>query len=155
MVGYPCTDQVWFTNTDKVDNMPALLVVEEEDFRGTQADGILGLAPLEEDDGKPGPFTLNYLRDNGIIKERTLSFNYGNVGEHSTMGFGEVNSHFISDPAKKVSLPLVYKGILYFVELSATHYGTTLLSEVTYPALVDTGTSLIAAPITPFVNMLR
>ena len=71
------------------------------------------------------------------------------------MGFGEVNSAFISDPQKKVSLPIIYKGILYFVELSATHYGNTLLSDMSAPALIDTGTSLIAAPIAPLVTLLK
>lgn len=95
--------------------MPVLLVYQEQDFQGTLADGILGLAPLDQGVGNPGPFTLTYLKDNGIISERTLSFNYENVGEDSTMGFGELNSDFISDPEKKVTIPLIYKGILYYV----------------------------------------
>ena len=70
------------------------------------------------------------------------------------MGFGEVNSAFISDPQKKVSLPIYNKGILYYVELSATHYGNTLLSGKSMPALIDTGTSLIIAPIAPLVTFL-
>lgn len=45
--GYPSTDQVWFTSTDKIDDMPVLLVYKEEDFAGTVADGIMGLAPLD------------------------------------------------------------------------------------------------------------
>ena len=56
------------------------------------------------------------------------------------MGFGEVNSQFISDPAKKVSLPILFKGIYYFVELTATHYGKRLLSDQIFPALIDTAT---------------
>ena len=78
--GYPSTDQVWFSSSEKIDDMPVLLVFQEQDFQGTQADGILGLAPLDQGTGNPGPFTLNYLKDNGIISERTLSFNYGGVG---------------------------------------------------------------------------
>ena len=31
-----------------VENMPLLAVFEEYDFEGTQADGILGLAPLDQ-----------------------------------------------------------------------------------------------------------
>ena len=71
------------------------------------------------------------------------------------MGFGEVNPQFISDPDKKVSLPLIYKGILYFVSLSASYYGNQQLSYTSAPALVDTGTSLIVAPISPMVNLLK
>ena len=59
MEGYPVTDQVWFTKTDKIDKMPALLVVKEQNLSWLAADGILGLAPLDYGSGNPAPFILN------------------------------------------------------------------------------------------------
>lgn len=135
-----------------MDDFPILLVFKEQDFGGTQADGILGLAPMESD--PHAPFTLDILKKHGIINELTLSFKYRPVGEESTMGFGEINPQLI-EGTTKIEMPIIYKGILYFVNLAKSYYGPTQLSFDDAPALIDTGTSLIAAPLQPFITLLR
>ena len=45
--GYKSQDQVWFSDTAKIDQMPCLSVTKQSDLNGIAAEGILGLAPLD------------------------------------------------------------------------------------------------------------
>lgn len=64
--------------------MPCLAVVEQSDLSGVVAEGILGLAPLNN-----SPYILDILQSAGIIDRRSLSFAFHGTAEQTTLTFGE------------------------------------------------------------------
>ena len=69
--------------------------------------------------------------------------------------FGEPDFSHMTSTSLNATIPLVSKGILYFVSISDTSIGGVTLSSSSGYALVDTGTSLLAIPSSPYYTLIK
>ena len=116
--GYPCEEQLWFTEYAKIDNMPCLAVFREKNEQGDISDGILGLAPYS-----PAPFILDVMIESGLIKKRTLFLYLRKEEEQSVFVFGQLDHIFIEKYHTKAVIPIIDLGDLYYVPITATYIG--------------------------------
>lgn len=95
------------------------------------------------------------MRQNGLIDRRIISFAYHRTTSQSTIVFGEPDLSMIKSTSINATLPIVSKGILYFVRLEESKIGGVSLSSSSDYALIDTGTSLIAIPSSPYYSLIQ
>lgn len=109
--GYTCEEQVWLTDTIKIDKVPCLAVTEQSDLDDMKVDGVLGLSPLS---------LLDLMKDSEIIGRRAISFMLRKPGTRSTFAFGELEADIALANSNTATLAMHKEGQVYSVHLQSS-----------------------------------
>ena len=94
------------------------------------------------------------MKSHGLIDRRILSFDLQRENRQSEIIFGEPTLPPTS--STNVTMPLIFQGALYSVELNGSKIGTKVLSSsVKEVAFIDTGTSLLVVPPQTYAQLIK
>ena len=94
--GYPCTDQVWVTISNALQQMPCLAVYRQQNLAIPSASGVLGLSGSTN--------FIERLASQGIISKRIMSLQLNPLSE-SYITFGDPPPD-ISDDVENIEVNL-------------------------------------------------
>lgn len=137
-----------------IENQKILIAVEEKDFEGYQADGLIGLSIGGDADGLN---IISSLYNQGKIKTKSFSFRLSQNEEvtDSLFMIGEYDDNLL---ANNITYLDVKKGPHWEVKLEEIYLGKIKINTGNYmfsSAIIDSGTSTIIAPSFIYKQILQ
>lgn len=137
-----------------IENQKILIAVEQRDFEGYQADGLIGLSIGGDLEGLN---IVSSLYNQKKIKSKSFSFRLSQNEEvtESLFMIGEYDENLLAD---NITYLNVRKGLYWEVELEEIHFGNVKINTGNYmlsSAIIDSGTSTIIAPSFIYKQILQ
>ncbi|CAI2365565.1 unnamed protein product [Moneuplotes crassus] len=136
-----------------VKNLVMLGIVVANGIEGDAADGILGLGPIDPNDGR-GNF-VTALKQQGIIDYEMFSFDFKPVGMKSKMIFGDIDREIAQNLSEFVWAPMEGEEDYWTLPLTGVYFGQEKTLHQAKYAVIDTGSSTLALSEDNFLELMQ
>ncbi|CAI2368138.1 unnamed protein product [Moneuplotes crassus] len=122
-----------------VKNLVMFGIVSARNYERSIADGILGLGPSHQKSGRINFVTT--LKEQGIIDDEIVSFDYKPVGMDSRIIFGDIDTEVVKNKSDIAWIPMKGGTNYWILSINSVYYGDKKLHYQPKYAIIDTGSS--------------